>query len=180
MIVVDNKVFNAIQKQIKSHFIDELTNKGGVRIMRRKYPSQEGAALVEFVIVLPVILLLLFGMIEFGILMYNKQVITNASREGARYAIVYQPSGASYDPQAVKDVVNTYCSQNLLISFGSNNHAVPDEITVTDVGNNDIQVEVTYEYQFLIFDGIVQLLNGNQNPITSSGRTIMRSEHSPS
>ena len=45
--------------------------------------NQKGAALIEFAIVLPLLLLLVFGAIEFGLLFYNKQVITNASREGA-------------------------------------------------------------------------------------------------
>ena len=51
--------------------------------MRRKSSSQKGASLVEFALVLPLLMLILLGMIEFGLLLYNKQVITNASREGA-------------------------------------------------------------------------------------------------
>ena len=57
--------------------------------------NQKGAALLEFAIILPFLLVLVFGMIEFGLIAYNKQVITNASREGARWAIV-QPSAAPW------------------------------------------------------------------------------------
>ena len=51
--------------------------------------GQRGASAVEFAIVLPVLLLLLFGTIEFGVLFFNKAVITNASREGARRGVVW-------------------------------------------------------------------------------------------
>ena len=56
--------------------------------MGRKSSSQKGASLVEFALVLPLLMLILWGIIEFGLLLYNKQVITNASREGARAGIV--------------------------------------------------------------------------------------------
>ncbi|MCK5219206.1 pilus assembly protein, partial [bacterium] len=46
--------------------------------------NQRGAAAVEFAIVLPLLALILFGTIDFALLFYNKQVLTNASREGAR------------------------------------------------------------------------------------------------
>ena len=49
--------------------------------------SQKGAAAVEFALILPILVLLLAGIVEFSILLYNQQIITNASREGARAAI---------------------------------------------------------------------------------------------
>jgi Flp pilus assembly protein TadG len=50
--------------------------------------KENGAAAVEFAILLPLLAGLVFGIIEFGLLLYNQQVITNASREGARAAIM--------------------------------------------------------------------------------------------
>lgn len=48
-----------------------------------------GQALVEFAFVVPIFLLLLFGIIEFGRYVYTVQILNNAAREGARYAIVH-------------------------------------------------------------------------------------------
>ena len=50
--------------------------------------NQNGVALVEFGLILPLLILLLFGITEFSLLLYNKQVITNAAREGARAGII--------------------------------------------------------------------------------------------
>jgi len=45
---------------------------------------QKGAAAVELAVVISILVLLAVGVCEFGILFYNKQVLVNASREGAR------------------------------------------------------------------------------------------------
>ena len=46
--------------------------------------SQAGAELVEFALVLPILLLVFGGIVDFGLLLQRQQVITNAAREGAR------------------------------------------------------------------------------------------------
>ena len=50
--------------------------------------NDRGGSLIEFVLIAWVLFLILFGIMEFGLIMYNQAVITNASREGARYGIV--------------------------------------------------------------------------------------------
>lgn len=52
----------------------------------RKHSEDQGAAAVEFVLVLPVLLLVLFGIIDFGRLMNAKLQLAEAAREGARAA----------------------------------------------------------------------------------------------
>jgi hypothetical protein len=55
------------------------------RLCRKK---RRGAAVVEFAIVAPVFFLLVFGMIEYGRMVMVQQILTNASREGARQAVL--------------------------------------------------------------------------------------------
>lgn len=50
--------------------------------------NRRGAAAVEFAIVAPIFFLMVFGMIEFGRVVMVQQIITNASREGARLAVL--------------------------------------------------------------------------------------------
>jgi len=56
---------------------------------------------VEFAIVAPVFLLMIFGLIEFGRLVMVQQVITNASREGARSGVL--DGATTSDVQSVVD-----------------------------------------------------------------------------
>jgi Flp pilus assembly protein TadG len=154
----------------------------------------KGTALLEFALILISLILLSLGMIEFGLIAYDKQVITNASREGARWAIV-NPSPASAAPRrttsSVEGVVQEYWTKNKLITFGSNTptSSIKDVVTDTDIittqnvcsdatpPDKDILVEVTYQYEFLVFDIILNFLGGSQNNTFSiSGSTIMRCE----
>jgi hypothetical protein len=53
--------------------------------------KQKGAQAVEFALVLPFFILILFAVLDFGMLVYNKAIITNASREGARSGVLFTP-----------------------------------------------------------------------------------------
>lgn len=73
------------------------------KVYRLCRKNRRGAAAVEFAIVAPVFFLMIFGMIEFGRMVMVQQVITNASREGARLAVLDGTNN-----QAVKDAVDVY------------------------------------------------------------------------
>lgn len=59
----------------------------GKKFVRNQRPrhSERGVAAVEFAIILPIFLLVLFGIVEFGGMMYDQQIIETAAREGARW-----------------------------------------------------------------------------------------------
>ena len=69
--------------------------------------NRRGTATVEFAVVAPLFFLLLFGIIEFGRMVMVQQVLTNASREGARVAVL---NGAT-TPQ-VTAIVQDYLSKS--------------------------------------------------------------------
>ena len=110
--------------------------------------NQRGVAAVEFAIVLPFLALLLFGIIEFSLLLYNQQVITNASREGARVAV--NPIPKIELTSEIETIVEDYISDKL-ISFGNNPNAL--NVQVSGLGGNagnNLTVTVTFEYGFLV------------------------------
>lgn len=125
--------------------------------------DQKGATAVEFAIILPVLVMLLFGIIEFGIILYDKAMITNASREGARAGIVFDPDGIS--DAEIRSVVKNYCSGHM-ITFGED--SIDDsDIPITRAGEN-ITVNVTYTYDFLVLP--------NFTDIDLAAQTTMRME----
>ncbi|MGD9824325.1 TadE/TadG family type IV pilus assembly protein [Desulfobacter sp.] len=129
-----------------------------------KIMSESGVAAVEFALVSPVLILLFFVIIEFSIVLYDKAIITNASREGARSATVY--NGDASDA-AVKDLVDSYLS-NHLISLGGNNSP---SVNVTTTGDN-LTVSVNYTYDFLVLPNFTSL----DTSLNLSGTTVMRME----
>ena len=50
--------------------------------------AEDGAQLVEFALVLPLLLLIMLGIAEFGFVFQRYEVLTNAAREGARVAVL--------------------------------------------------------------------------------------------
>jgi len=73
------------------------------KVYRSYRKERRGAAAVEFAVVAPIFLLLVFGMIEYGRMVMVQQVLVNASREGARKAVL---DGSTQ--QDVVDVVDQY------------------------------------------------------------------------
>jgi Flp pilus assembly protein TadG len=73
-------------------FVHETINatmETGLNVSQRKQQrTRRGASVVEFAIVAPLFFLLVLGMIEFGRMVMVQQVLTNASREGARRAVL--------------------------------------------------------------------------------------------
>jgi len=133
--------------------------------------DEKGAAMVEFGLILPLLIMLLFGAIEFGLLMYNKQVITNASREGARAGIVARTPRMT--TAEIQQVVNDYAA-DFLVTFGSATAPTTtvDNSSGTSFGD-DLQVTVTYQYDFLLLPNFVAGLAGQ---LDLTAETVMRYE----
>jgi Flp pilus assembly protein TadG len=78
--------------------------------------TQRGSQAVEFALVLPFMIVIIYAVLDFFFLAYNKAVITNASREAVRRAIIL--SASAWDPAAIKQVACNYV-RNTVISVGA-------------------------------------------------------------
>ncbi|MDR8727514.1 TadE/TadG family type IV pilus assembly protein [Burkholderia pseudomultivorans] len=131
---------------------------------------QKGVAAVEFAFVLPVLLLIMFGIVEFGLFLYDKAVITNASREGARAGIVL--SNPPPTSGSVQTVVQNYTSNHLL-TFGTQNTPTVASSGVGGSFGTPATVTVQYQFSGLVLGQLFTALNG---PITLSATTTMNNE----
>ena len=125
--------------------------------MSERQRTQSGASAVEFALVLPLLVLLAFGIIEFSMALYDKAMITNASREGARAGIAFRVPPVSDDE--IVNVVNTYLG-NSLITFAGPAAAAT---TVTRNGStpgDELTVSVDYTYTFFLIPNFITDLTG--------------------
>jgi Flp pilus assembly protein TadG len=74
---------------------------------RRQRSSTRAQALVEFALVAPIFFLMLFALIDFGRYVYYVQILNNAAREGARYAIVHGAQGLPSSGPAAPGTVSS-------------------------------------------------------------------------
>lgn len=130
--------------------------------------NNQGAVAAEFALLLPVLLTILFGIIEFGMIMYSREVVTNASREGARAGIVQGPPKRT--EAEIIAIANAY-----LTNTGIN----PADVTFTVAGEglsnpNTLTVAATYPYNFLI--PYIPAVTGIPNPLILTAQTVMRHE----
>jgi len=120
--------------------------------MHRKLKNESGAGLVEFTLIALLLFTVLFGIFEFGFLLYNQQIITNAGREGARYGIVMRPPGNKIQISEITTIVENY-AEDRIISFGAKNFTVTPQFELGGTNCTDFQealtVDVTYDYSFL-------------------------------
>ncbi|KRF17861.1 hypothetical protein ASG90_05890 [Nocardioides sp. Soil797] len=73
---------------------------------RRKMRSDDGAAAVEFALVFPILVLILFGIINYSYMFTVRQALTQSSAEGARAGAVVQAADGVTPEQAAKNAVN--------------------------------------------------------------------------
>jgi len=98
-----------------------------VRKHRRTQEERRGAALVEAALVLPIMVTMVLGVVEFGRAQMVSQIVTNAAREGARVAIRDDGSNAT-----VAQVVQTFMNSSL----GVDPNSVGVSVTVTPAAGN--------------------------------------------
>lgn len=79
--------------------------------------SQKGAAVVEFALLALLLLVFVFGIIEFGLLWMQSHYIANAAREGARVASKLEdPEGDPLDKDKVETAVRDYLKGAIVYS----------------------------------------------------------------
>ena len=130
----------------------------------------KGQSLVEFALVVPVLLLIMLGLIEFGRAWMTKNIMTGAAREGVRVAAVPPPSGSMAAAQAR--------AASVLASVG-----IPtDNIVVMDAPADYGEVSVTVHYDLPLlytafFFRYIPGFNSDNPTFPISSTTTMRREY---
>lgn len=163
------------------------------------YNNQVGAALIEFAIIVPLLLLLVIGISEFGWAFYHQNTLNKSVQDGARFFSdpLRARKGVSSDVIDVNPATNganIMATQNLII-YG--NTAVVGDSLLTNSGNystpivpiivganlDHIEVTATYNHNLITGDllsGLINIISGGNIsvgpaiPLTAS--TVLRVE----
>jgi Flp pilus assembly protein TadG len=150
-----------------------LRRPGSVSRLRRLRHAR-GSELVEFALILPLLLVLVAGIVDFALMFQAFEVVTNAAREGARVRVL--PGYSSADAQAR---VTAY-----LAASGLTGRATT-VVTATPIPGGGggapvttgYQVSVAYVHPITLLGPILSLIGGSAaSTITLNGVSVMRAE----
>jgi Flp pilus assembly protein TadG len=153
---------------------------------RRSLRSERGQDLVEFALVFPILILLILGIIEFAILILDYNTVSNAAREGARYAIVHpesdrpEPGAQCPNPPLAADappsnVVEAACKMTTGLD-PDNIRVVVDFTAGAPASLGRVTVTVRYDAELLTAP-VIEALGGG-GAITVGGASTMEMEQS--
>ena len=150
--------------------------------------DDRGAALVEFALAVPLLLVVIGGIVDFAFVFQRYEVITNAAREGARLASLPEYT----DDALVRARVRSYVQNGLSLSAASMNQVMPtspEAVAVTHQtfavpkaggATENLQtttVTVNYQHNFLLLGPLLQLIHGSWGgTITLRSSSQMRLE----
>lgn len=142
------------------------------RLWRRRFRDERGQELIEFALVLPLLLLIVLGILDFGFLFQRYEVVTNAAREGARVRVL--PGYTHADAEA-------RVTQFLAASDLTATPTVPDvPLTAVDIGGKCMTlatVTVRYPHSYLFLGPLITFFSGGAFTRTElSATTTMRYE----
>jgi hypothetical protein len=105
---------------------------------RRPPDHSRGQAVVEFALIVPVLIMLLLGIMEFGRAVYTSNALANAAREGARYGIINPQDTGGIKAHAVETAIGLrLLPGNVAVSYPDGQPA----------SGNRIRVIVSYGFQ---------------------------------
>jgi len=135
-----------------------------------RWRSERGAELIEFALVAPILIFIIAGIIDFGMMFRTFEAVTNAAREGARVGVL-----PGYNPPDVQTRVNAYLASSGLTGPRTTN--VVNVPVATGAGTFTARaVTVNYTYQFAVLGAAAPLFGGNFGSINLNAVSVMRTE----
>jgi hypothetical protein len=123
----------------------------------RRLACEKGAELIEFALVFPLLLLVMAGIMDFGLLFQRYQTVTNAAREGARIAVL-----PGYTQPDIQFRVTQYlAAEGLTATLDSFEYTEPEALDIGGACVTITGVTVGYPHQYLFIGKIVGLFDGS-------------------
>jgi Flp pilus assembly protein TadG len=131
------------------------------RRQRTFFHKQDGSVILETALMITVLLLLMFGMVDFGRVMYTSNSLVSAAREGARFGATQSAVNTGAIQDTVRKRFNPY-------TFGGDTLKNAD-ITAVAVGTPTTSIKVSIAYTFKWITPVAGLLGWSSgSPFTST------------
>ena len=170
--------------------------------MIEKSKSSRGQTMVEFAFIMVLLFLFIMGILEWSIILYDKAILTDACREGAREGILYRADPASDFDDApliagqIRNAINNHLHDRL-VTYGTPFNPASDVIIGWDwdppvhegdpidewetnpiIHGGRLGVQVNFRYRYLALRAFAGVLGGGMGDgtLTLSARSIMRME----
>jgi Flp pilus assembly protein TadG len=139
---------------------------------RRNLSGEQGAELVEFALVFVALLMFLFAIMGFGHALYAYHFVSNAAREGTRYAMVRgsacKPSGPACP--AGQDDISDYIANNAPPGIDKSALTVTTTWTPDKNPGSVVKVQVQYNFRFIFpFLPTSVAMNSSSQMVISQG-----------
>jgi Flp pilus assembly protein TadG len=138
---------------------------------RNRLQNERGAALVEFALTLPLMLLLLVGIMDFGMAFQRYNALNNAAREGARMAVL--PGYAVAD---VQERVSAYLTAAGVSGTPTTTATLGIITPASGPAFGAWTVTVTMDYPFPFLGPIGRLVSSDFATVTMRSTAVMRAE----
>ena len=139
----------------------------------RRHSRTRGQALVEFAVVLPVFLLILSGILDFGFLLYSRMTVISSAREGARVAIdapKSTPAQQAQIPNLIRSRVTDAAAGLNLADLTVTPTCIPACNFAAGNAKAGDSVKVTVDYQY---HSIFPLLFGQSIGMSSTVQMVL-------
>lgn len=146
--------------------------------------KHRGAALIEFALIVPLLIFLLLGIIEFGIVVMHQLTLEQAAREGSRLAAVRNPT-----TKVIERIMNSAAilpnrsDLEITLSYSTDNgQTYPYPLGDTAGGTNDappgslVQVTVSWPHRLVTGSFFGWLTGAENNTLPLRAEVVMRRE----
>lgn len=121
----------------------------------RNNTTRRGLAAVEMALLLPIFMILLVGVMDAARLYWTQNVVRDAAFEGARMAILHEPTTVQIETVVVEEIIAGGLSGEASVEIGER------------VAEQPVDVTVAVPFEFLVLGNIIPAMAGNQ-PVTAT------------
>ena len=156
-------------------------------LTKARRSNERGQAVIELALTLPLLLVVVFGIIDFGFMFQRYEAVTNAAREGARLGVLANYTGTEAENRALDYLVASglngtvrACGTGTMVN--NSRCAQMTTSTVTVAGStpaktvDQVTMIVEYDHQFQFVGPIMGLFGGSWGSIRLRSASSMRRE----